>query len=195
MNDGDIDRLLKSVKVPERTDQYWREFPKKITTKLHGQPQVDSNATARHEPWLRPALAFAGIAIICVAVGLYLRQFGQHKNLSESSPELAAARKCYQELEELFPNQVRAIVFDEHGPQMVLAAKADVPKGPAVFLKICGPKGCESFVTFSGQEISVNGEKCEVLANGNGQVVLMGSHEVWTGNDSKGDLRVESRML
>jgi hypothetical protein len=65
-------------------------------------------------------------------------------------------------------------------------------------LKICGPDGCQRFVTFSGQEIRVNGEACEVLVDHQGRVVLVGRDTVWSGSESTGkagNFRIEARPL
>jgi hypothetical protein len=46
-------------------------------------------------------------------------------------------------------------------------------------LKLCDTKGCKRFITFSGQQIKVNGESFEVLVDRQGEVLLVGDAKVW----------------
>jgi hypothetical protein len=110
----------------------------------------------------------------------------------------ALVEKCYRETEALFPNQVQAIVFDEAGPRVVLAEKADVPKSPPLYLKICGPRGCQEIVTFSGQQVRVNGDVCDVLTDAAGNVMLAGDHMFWSSQSvgtKAGRYRIEARTM
>ena len=119
------------------------------------------------------------------------------RSLSDD-PQLAAARKYFHEIEALFPNQVQAIVFDQRGTQLVLAQEPNVPASPPLYLKVCGPKGCQRFVTFSGQQIRVNGDVCDVLADGRGEVLLVGRQLLWSGSKAvaaSGGYQVEARAL
>jgi hypothetical protein len=112
------------------------------------------------------------------------------------SPEVA--RKCFQEIQPLFPHQLQAIVFDRQGARLVLAETADVPVSPPLYLKICGPKGCQQFVTFSGQQIRVNGEVCDVLLDSQGNVLVVGGQLVWSSSKpagKAGSYRIEAKLL
>jgi len=93
---------------------------------------------------------------------------------------------------------VQALILDEHGFQFVLAEKADIPDSPAIYLKICGPTACRQFITFSGQQIQVNGDVCDVLADAEGNIILAGKHLVWTSESQvagTGSFRIEARSL
>lgn len=196
MNDNELDKLLKSAAPPGRPEEYWRSFPKKVTAKLYWREQA-AGASAKKRPARSRALSFVwavGAVALLLVIGLKLHSRGT-ASISAGSDPLAEARKCYQELEALFPHQLAAIIFDQQGPHLLLASDPDVPSGTPLYVKVCGPKGCQSFVTFSGQKIPVNGENCEVLSNGDGQVMLVGNHRVWTGNDSDADVHVEAQML
>jgi len=111
------------------------------------------------------------------------------------SSQSASVEQIYREVATLFPNQVRAIVFEQAGTRLVIADEANVPSSPPYYLKICLPRGCQSVVTFSGQVIHVGGESFEVLANAQGQVMLVGNDRVWSGNTPGSLVRVESRQL
>lgn len=197
MNNTELERLLKSTAPPKRDEEYWREFPKRVTAKLHWHPQMakTNSLPGRRYGLLSLLAGAAGVCLVIMLVAKFQSYRATQAAALEGDNQLAAARKCYQELEALFPNQLEAIVFDQQGPRFVLAPKPDVPGGSPLYLKICGPKGCERIVTFSGQQVAVNGEKCEVLANGEGQVMLVGNHKVWTGDDSAEAVRVQARML
>lgn len=199
MTDDELDQILKSAATPQRPEEYWHEFPKRITAKLHWQNQVPAHPVPRPAPKVMPLLAWGlSFATICILAGFIMRLQPQAEHraaLPAQDSQLAAARKCYQELEALFPNQLQSIVFDQQGPHLVLAAKADIPNSAPLYLKICGPQGCQGFVTFSGQQIRFNGENCEVLADATGQVMLVGSHQVWEGAKLSGPIRIEARPL
>jgi hypothetical protein len=115
-----------------------------------------------------------------------------------NDPQLTAVRKYFREIEALFPNQLQAIVFEQQGTHLVLAGEPNLPTSPPLYLKICGPKGCQRFVTFSGQQIRVNGDICDVLADGRGGVLLVGRNLVWSSDQataSSGPYRIEARIL
>src|SRR5204863_8410284 len=108
------------------------------------------------------------------------------------------AEQYYREIEALFPNQVSAIVFDQQGPRLVLSENANVPTSPALFLKICGTKGCQRFITFSGQQIRINGELCDVLLARNGAIIVSGQELFWSSEspaENKTALRIEAKPL
>lgn len=199
MNNDELDKILKSTNPPERTNEYWSVFPKKVTAKLHWRDRLS------FRPAPKPAHQFVsfltwglGAATVCILAAFILKMQPrpqQQAVVPVKDSQLAMARKCYQEIESLFPNQVQAIVFDQQGPSLMLAARGDVPNAMPLYLKICGPKGCESFVTFSGQQIQFNGENCEVLADAKGQVMLVGAHQVWEGTDSSSGIRIEAKPL
>jgi hypothetical protein len=116
----------------------------------------------------------------------------------ETFGSVAQVQKCYREIEAMFPNQVQAIIFDEAGSRIVLAEKPGVPDSTPLYLRICGPQGCQQVVTFSGQEIQVNGENWEVLTDAAGNVLLVGNKFVWSSAShvhELGKYRVETRSL
>jgi len=89
-------------------------------------------------------------------------------------------------------------VLDQTGARLVLSPAADVPRSPPLYLRICGPAGCQRFVTFSGQQIRVNGQACEVLVDRQGQIMLVGPKLFWSGSDpmAKGDrYQIEAATL
>lgn len=195
MKPDELDELLKSARVPDRSGEYWENFSRDVTSQIRRR---DASArgewlTSRGVKW-RVAAWGIGLAVVCGLLGLH-SGFWRGRDAGIDSGQMAEVKKYYREIEALFPNQVRAIVFDQQGPHLVLSERADIPKSPALFLKICGPKGCESLVTFSGQNIKVNGEQFEVLADAQGKVIVVGNNRVWAGGDNSGPIRIQSKPL
>jgi len=178
MNNTELDKLLQSAPAPARAPDFWERFPKRITTEIHRRSRRGSAVleAPRNTPWFAWALG-AGAICLLLALTLTLRH-GQ--NAGETTGQFARLEKCYRKIEAMFPNQIQSIIFDERGPHLVLAEQADVPKSPALYLKICGPRGCQQVVTFSGQQISVNGDDCDVLLDAAGNVLLVGRQFVWS---------------
>jgi hypothetical protein len=195
MKPSELDHLLKSAPPPEPSGPYWDEFPKRVMAKVHWQ--THEPGSSRRQPDLRrrvPAWAL-GLAAACVVIAAFGIGFWRGRESGPDDRQLAAARKYYQEVEALFPNQVRAIAFGRQGPSLTLADRADVPPSTPFYLKICGPKGCQEFITFSGQQIQIDGEKCEVLADGRGRIIIVGKDAVWSAETSSKAVRVEAKPL
>lgn len=175
MTNNELEQLLKLAKIPEREKSFWENFSQNVTRRMR-------IVSSRHENKRRPNLSVAvwgvGLATACLAMALW---FEFHKAPSHGTEEqLAAARKYFQEVESLFPNQVRAISFESGKARLILAEKADIPTSSPLFLKICSGKKCRSLITFSGQQIQINGEAFEVLSDRQGQILLVGNHSVWS---------------
>ena len=216
MKDRELNEILKRASVPEREAGYWERFPCRVTAEIERRRQdilAERNtdgparsATGWGGAWwwassfrflgTKPALA-VGLAAVCLTLGFLLGFWKGHSSPGDN-PQLAEARKYYRELEGLFPNQLQAIVFDQKGTHLFLAREPSVPASPPLYLKVCGPKGCQSFVTFSGQQIRINGDTCDVLADGRGEVLLVGRQLVWAGLQSRrasGRYQIEAKPL
>lgn len=215
MKNQELDQILQRAAVPERKDSYWERFPAQVMAQLRtraGQseralPAVASRSRSGGSGWgrllatadrfrLRPAVALA-LVVGCIGLGFFLGVWKSRRSPA-AEPQLAAIRKCYQELEQVFPQQIRAIVFDSKGVRFELAETADVPVSPPLFVRVWTPQGCEEFVTFSGQQIRINGQSCEVLLERNGAVLLVGEKSVWSSAEpqARGDgYRIEAQPL
>jgi hypothetical protein len=208
MNDSELNEVLKRATVPEREAEYWERFPRRVTAELDRRSQTAPihRRTEASRAWSSPAAfrflgtkaAFAvGVAAVCLLLGFLIGLWRGQRSTS-NDPQLAAARKYFNEIEALFPNQVRAIVFDQQGTHLVLAQEPNLPASPPLYLKIRGPKGCQRFVTFSGQQIRINGDVCDVLADGRGDVLVVGRQLLWSGSRAgarQGPYQIEARAL
>ncbi len=204
MKDPELDQLLKSAPVPDRPQAYWDEFFRRVVTKAHGlQTQTPAGADGRApDPFrLRFRLRFAAVGLgltVLFLLVLFALNFRQARRQPITDSQLAAARKYLQEIETLFPNQVQAIAFDQEGSRLTLAERADVPVSSPLYLRICGASGCKDYLTFSGQEIQLDGQKVTVLAEARGGIILAGNQFVWSSAARIGpgrDLKVEARNL
>jgi hypothetical protein len=97
----------------------------------------------------------------------------------------------------MFPNRVQAIVEDEHGLNLVLSDTDNIPASAPLYIRVCDGGHCSSFLTFSGQEITVAGQKVTVLADTHGGVILAGDDFMWS--DTKrvyaGHLKIQAKNL
>lgn len=216
MKDEELTRILKGAPVPERTPEYWEQFPNRVLAQIHSRSpeapvsQPAASRAGRHPvssetgatPWrfLSPKAAFAlvlGLVALCLGLGFTLG-FWKGRHLATDEAQLADARTYFNEIEPLFPGQLRAIVFDQQGTHLVLSERPDVPPSPPLYIEITGPKGCQRFVTFSGQQIRVNGDVCEVLQDRQGHILLVGRHLLWSGaspTTKSGPYQIEARPL
>jgi len=216
MRDRELNEVLKRVAVPERGEDYWERFPSQVAAEIKRRRQHSRAVRSADAPVLdaadgssmwswasaflalvrKPAFVLT-VAAVCLALGFVL---GSWKGLPApgKDSQLAEAREYFHELEALFPHQLQAIVFDQQGTHLVLAPEPNLPASPPLYLKVCGPKGCQRFVTFSGQQIRVNGDVCDVLAEGRGGVLLVGRQLLWAGaqsSEARGGYRIEAQTL
>ena len=194
MNNAELDKKLKSLSVPERSPDYWEEFPGRVMESVVRTP------ARRHEPepsWAGLRWAWAGgIAFACLVLGFALGHwhgFAPQKD----SVALLENEKMLREVMAMFPNQVRAILQTEKGLQLVLSDEANVPVSSPIWVKIGNGRQSETAVTFSGQEVQIGGEKLTVLSDAKGGVILVGNQFVWSSLDrgAGSRLKIEARPL
>lgn len=194
MNNSELDRILKAAKAPERPEEFWAQFPRRITSRLHWNSAAPE-ARSRH--WF-PRLAWAlTAAAACLLIGFMLgHQRGQKDTLAESG--LLQNEKVIKEMLAMFPNRVRAVVQDEHGLNLVLSDNADVPVSTPLWVKVCDGQHCSAVVTFSGQRIQVAHQDVTVLSDPEGKIILEGDHFLWSNGQTmlaQGKLKIEAKAL
>ncbi len=205
MNNSELNRLLKSASVPEPPQDYWEQFPGRVTDEVRRRRASKSKGVPHSAPasWsaavlcrFRWALGTAITAALVLAAALLIHSRG--KPGVAGSDAFAEAQKCFREIEPLFPNQIKAIVFDQQGAELVLADDPTVPTSTPLYLKVCGPNGCRRFVTFSGQQIRVNGDLCDVLLDREGNILVVGRQFAWSSSNPAGKAtpyQIEARPL
>jgi hypothetical protein len=66
---------------------------------------------------------------------------------------------------------------------LVLSQDENVPPYALLYVRLCDGQHCSSFVTFSGQEIQVAGQKVTALADGQGGIIVTGNQFVWSSTE------------
>lgn len=192
MDNRELDQLLLSVPVPEPSDTYWQEFPADMT-RMARSSTIRSTATPRSDgPTVRWAFG-VGLAAACVAIAFLI---GYRAGTKPSTPvtTIASEEKCLREVETMFPHQLRAIIFEKGGARLLLSDNADVPQSTPIYLKVCDGKNCQSILTFSGQQVPIKGELCDVLVDVKQNVLVVGEQQFWPGG-MPNNTHVEARTL
>jgi hypothetical protein len=191
MNNRQLDELLHKATVPEPPASYWEEFPSEVTRIARTSP-VREEEEVRWAGLPRVWAAGIGLAAACLMAAFVIGY--KVGTRSSHATSVASMEKCLREVQAMFPNQVRAIVFENDGPHLLLSEKADVPSSAPIFLKVCDAKGCERIVTFSGQRVPIKGEMCDVLVDSKQNVLVVGQRAFWPGGMPP-NTRVEATTL
>jgi hypothetical protein len=108
MSDFELESKLRSVRVPEKTDEYWQDFPAQVRSQLR-RPPVAERARTR---WMPQWAWSSGLATACVILVLSLWPAFQTVVKSERTLQRDAAR---------FPHQLHLLMADEHGMQYLVS--------------------------------------------------------------------------
>ncbi len=179
MNRDDLDRILKSARVPGRPDGYWNEFPARVVRSLRSGGR--SPSPGRPSPWrFAPALAAAAAFGLVAGFALWHRQAA-----GENYASLRDGRVLH-ELQGRYPGRLQAIIQDESGLHPQLSETADVSMSDPVLLEIRDGKDHRVVLTFSGQLVRCGGRNVMVLSDAGGQVMLVGEGFFWSRQASAG---------
>jgi hypothetical protein len=194
MNQPELDSILKKARLPEIPGESLEMFPRRIVARLK-RNDVPNHAARKFSPQLVWAFGLAACVIIAIAIGHW-----HERAKTETIPanDSLTSIKLIRETLALFPNQVRAIVQDERGLNLVLSDNDDVPVSSPLYVRICDGKHCSSLVTFSGQEIQIAGQKVTVLSDARGGIILTSNQFVWSNterNYADSRLKIEARNL
>ena len=193
MTPDELNQRLRSVPLPPRTAEYWEEFPSRIRTAC-STPQRPADARPS-----RPSLpqrlwwnwmAWAGAAGLVLAAAVWTFRPAPS---DFSAEEVAGYSRVWHEVDALFPHQVRSVVFGPGGPVLVLSEQPTLPNEPTLMVRGCGPTGCLTVLTRSGQQVTLGGERLEVLQDVHGKVLVAGASSVWP--SAPGVLRIQARVL
>lgn len=106
MNDLELESKLKSVRVPERTEEYWDDFPSRVRVQL---PRTVAPERARAR-WMPQWAWNSSWALACLTFCLVFW------------PVLKNERALYRQAARM-PNQLRLLMADEHGMQYLVAER------------------------------------------------------------------------
>lgn len=193
LTDQSLDELLKSSRVPARSEGYWERFPKRVSDRIREPLPEPTGDRARGLHW------WLAVSTACLVLGLGVVMW---KTASSSKPpggaELARSERVFREIAALFPGRVQAVVVDGEDVKLALSDEANVPPSTPLYVKICGAAKCRNIITFSGQRIQVNGETLDVLSDAKGNVIVTGRHFAWTSatpTQGAGSYRIEAHRL
>ena len=195
MNNSDLDSLLRKARIPEPSDEFSAGLPQQMARQMNR-----SRMQAARPPriWLR-RLAWGFETIVCVlmafAVGLRRGQTGKD---AISTNDILANVKFVQETLATFPGQVRAIVEDQRGLNVILSDTNDVPSSAPLYVRVFNGKEWAAVVTFSGQEIRIAGQKMTVLSDAHGGIILIGNDFAWSSRGpamENDDLKISAKDL
>jgi hypothetical protein len=192
MNNPELESILKQARLPEPSEESLELFPRQIVSRIkRNEPSVRA---ARN---FSPHLAWAFGLAVCVVLVFVIGHERGKREIVPANDSLANI-KLIQEMLALFPNRVRAIVQDEHGLNLVLSDHDDVPVSTPLYIRISDGNNNSSFVTFSGQEIQIAGQKVTVLSDARGGIILAGNQFAWSNTErlyASGDLKIEAKPL
>jgi hypothetical protein len=173
-DDSTLDGVLKASHVPDRSTGYWESFPKRVTVQLSEAARTEATISASSvRLWAYGLAGVSAVLILCLGLWMWNR-------IATEQPDYA---KLYQEINTMFPNQVRAIIVESDGVKLDLSDYPDVPSSLPVRVDVCRHQQCLTYITFSGQSIRLNGETCDVLADGQGHISVVGRDIVWSSAD------------
>ena len=156
MNDSELDAILKRARTPERSEGFLEDFPRQVVRQLN---RTQAQRILKERRWF-PGLAWGLVTAICVAAAFTLGHWRGRVEKEAATPvDILQNAKLIRETLAMFPNQVRAIVCDQNGFNLILSKNNDVPDSTPIYIRVCNGEQCASFVTFSGQEISLAGRR------------------------------------
>ena len=178
-DDIDLDKVLKASRIPERPTEYWQRFPQRVLSRL----KRGESAVAREpvtSPWFGWGL---GLAAAFLAVGVVIGILAGGLFRPAPMDRLAKNRRMFREVAAMFPHRIQAILLEGNNVKLVLSDRDDVPSSPPLLVTFCRDSRCESIITFSGQQIKINGESWDVLTDSQGHVMVVGNDAVWSSNE------------
>lgn len=199
MDNFELEKRLKAAQTPPLEADYLEDFPRRVMGRIRSIRGQSPQPRYQYD-WI-PRLAWGGGAIFaCLLIGFVLgeRQVLTEKREAVASVDPLANVKVIREALTMFPNQIRALVEDEHGVQLVISEKPDVPTSPPLYVRICDGKQCASVVTFSGQQVQIAGRTVTVLSDAQGGIILFGNDFAWSNREAsstKGNLQIEATNL
>lgn len=186
MNNKELEHLLReSVKPPERAPDYWSHFPETVRARIQALPrncaETSTSIPVSSGPSLlqqlyRLKLPLAATLILLLTSFEVGRRFGKATPPAIQNEEIHEARAILKELSEFFPGQLIAVSLNGTSTELVLSPAPNLPASTPVLIHLCTRPGnsCRSFITFSGRQIEVDGERYDVLLTAQGDVLVVG---------------------
>ena len=113
MNDSDLESKLKRIPVPERSDEYWSDFPSRVRLQLRREQRESIPRRA----W-RPRVAWAGGFSVALAL---MFVFIQYHPLQAASVNLAKNQRHIRAQLTQLDAGLHTLMFNPHGMGYLLA--------------------------------------------------------------------------
>jgi len=169
MNRDELDHLLRSLRVPEATEEFREALPGSVFSAI-------TRGEGAHKT-RRLTLGFAAAAACGLLIGFLL----WHRPLSYERQ--AAAMEDGRTLHDLltrYPGRLQAIIQDATGLHTQVSDRGEVSTSNPVWLEIKDGSDQQVVVTFSGQRIRCEGHDVVVLTDTSGDVMLVGDGFFWS---------------
>jgi hypothetical protein len=177
MKNSSLDKLLQTLAVPVPDDSARDRALHRAQTAFANRPV---GGHPNRTPWLGLAFATTGLIVISVlALSLTFR------STPATVPTLAAQNNVFQQMEDLFPGQLEAVI--EHGDSVDL--KLAPKPGPATdqrlivtfhrtgsIIRVLSYSGRKVCLDLSGRRVCF-----EMLLTEAGGVILLGDDFLWSG--------------
>ncbi len=195
MNDPELDSILKKAHLPQPPAEFWADLPGEVMLRSN-RARVAGDFPRRS---LFPRLAWGFATVFCILIAFAIGHWrGQTEKEANASQDVLTNLKLVQETLEMFPGQVRAIVEDQHGLNVVLSDTNNVPPSSPLYVRVCNGKECAAVVTFSGQEIQIAGHQMTGLSDARGGIILVGNDFAWSSSEptmAKNDWKISAKNL
>ncbi len=203
MNDSDLDSILRNARIPQPPEDFWTEMPSQMARQLNRSRMEGVQPIIQPSPARFPRLAWGVATIFCIVTAFGIAHWrGQAQREAQreanSSQDVLANAQFVRETLATFPGQVRAIVEDQRGLNVILSATDNIPASSPLYVRVCNGKECAAMVTFSGQEIQIAGQKMTVLSDPHGGIILMGNDFAWSSSGpalAKNNLKITAKNL
>jgi hypothetical protein len=196
MKDSELNKLLRSVRPPERPPEEKAEFPQEVVRQL-SRPVHQQTGNARKAP--RFPLWAVGFATVCLTIGFIVGRMpekaGPPPVAKVNPPDYA---KLFKEVAILFPDRLRGVVVRGNELELILADQPERLATNPLLVEFCQNGRCRTVITFSGQKLEVDGHSIEVLTGTNDKVIVLADNRVWTSQNPKevvDGFRINAQLL
>ncbi|MDR3458708.1 MAG: hypothetical protein P4N60_14760 [Verrucomicrobiae bacterium] len=113
MNDSELKARLQNTPVPERSEEYWDDFPARVRVQLHRERRESAPRTA----W-RPRLSWAGGFALAAVLAFVCIQF---QPLQRASAAITQHERQLHAQAAQMKSNLQLLMFNPHGMGYLLA--------------------------------------------------------------------------
>lgn len=205
MDEHELEQRLRSLRVPSPSTEHVEQTLHRARAAL-SEPGAGVDAGFGARKWL----GWIGVCAAAAALFLVVAPWpGPPKRLTEprtaSAPwvlDLGGSRRLLQEMRELFPTHLQAVVVDRDGLHVMLHTEPVPASDQAILFEVAAPGSSPvQVISFSGQSIRARlaGKPVdfELLLTGDDGVLVTGDAFVWTeeGSAGVGDWTIRAEPL